>query len=112
MFQVIVTEDAERDIQSHYEWWRDNRSPKQALEWYERILVEFQTLRHLPERCPQAPEATMLGRNLRQLLFTIGHRITHRVIFLFELDTVTVVRVRHVAQDALSSESITVPKAH
>ena len=104
MFQVVVTPEAEQDIQQNYEWWRDNRSPDQAREWYERILVEMQTLRHMPERYSTAPEAAKISRNIRQLFFTIGRRITHRVVFLIEAETVKVLRVRHVAQDALPDD--------
>lgn len=104
MFQVVITPEADLDIQQNYEWWRDNRSADQAREWYEKIFVEMQTLQHMPERCSKALEATRIGRNIRQLYFTIGHRITHRIVFLVEADTVKVLRVRHVAQDTLPDD--------
>ncbi len=106
MFSIVVTEEAEQDIQSYYEWWRDHRSPRQAVLWFDQILDAIQSLQHLPERCMRAPEAGHLGRNLRQLLFTTGQRITHRIIFLVDsnLEVVKVLRVRHVSQDALPDD--------
>ena len=104
MFQVEVTPEAEQDIQQNYLWWRDNRSAEQALRWYEQVFVEMQTLQHMPERCPQSPEAVKLGRNIRQLYFTIGSRITHRIVFLVEAPLVKVLRVRHIAQDDLPDD--------
>ena len=95
MFQVVITREAEQDIQLNYKWWRDNRSPDQAREWYEKIFVEMQTLQHMPERCSKAPEAIRVGRNIRQFHFTIGHRITHRIVFLVEAESVKVLRVRN-----------------
>lgn len=63
------------------------------------------------ERCSKSPEAARIGRNIRQLYFSIGHRMTHRVVFLVESDTVKVLRVRHVAQDTLPDDFAN-PKAN
>jgi plasmid stabilization system protein ParE len=43
---------------------------------------------------------------LKQLLFGIGRRATHRVVFIIENNQVTVLRVRHSAQDALTLEDL------
>ena len=111
MFQVELTPEAERDIQQNYEWWRDNRSPEQARRWYEQIFVEMQTLQHMPERCPKSPEAAKIRRNIRQLYFTIGARITHRIVFLVEEPIVKILRIRHVAQGEMPDDFVE-PKAN
>lgn len=104
MYEVVVTEEAEQDTHLIYQWWRDHRSPEQAAKWFEKILTAFQSLQQIPERCQIAPEAQKTGRNIRQLLFTIGQRKTHRILFLVESQKVSILRVRHVAQESLPAD--------
>jgi plasmid stabilization system protein ParE len=37
MYRVEITEVAEADIQSQFDWWRLNRSSDQAHRWYREI---------------------------------------------------------------------------
>jgi plasmid stabilization system protein ParE len=76
MSQVKITEPAKQDIRSSFEWWRDNRSAEQADRWYRGIHKSITSLRKMPERCGQAPEADLLDGDMRQLLFGIGRRPT------------------------------------
>lgn len=103
MAKIEITEPAKADIQEAYDWWSENRSAIQAAEWYERIFEAIATLQNMPERCPNVPEAGLSRVGVRQLLFGIGYRPTHRVVFHFDLDadTVTILRVRHHGQDEL-----------
>ena len=103
MTQIRITEPAKADIQQAYEWWAKNRSADQAAEWYERIFEAITTLHSMPERCPRVPETGLSCAGVRQLLFGIGSRPTHRIVFHFdtEADTVTILRVRHHGQDEL-----------
>jgi plasmid stabilization system protein ParE len=103
MPKVEITEPAKADIQEAYDWWSENRSAIQAAEWYERIFEAIATLQNMPERCPHVSEAGLSRAGVRQLLFGIGSRPTHRVIFHFDIDadTVTILRVRHHGQDEL-----------
>ncbi len=43
---------------------------------------------------------------VRQLLYGLGKKLTHRAVFEIRGDTVYVVAVRHLAQDDLSSEEL------
>jgi len=106
MHEVYVSEDAEQDIQHICHWWHENRSPQQAAEWYEEIYLVFQSLQQMPERCPVVAESQAEGRNIRQLFFTIGHRYTHRIIFLVEAPKVTILRVRHISQNQLPDDML------
>ncbi len=104
IYKVSLAQKAKQDIFLIHDWWHDHRSPEQADKWFDEILVAFQSLQQMPERCPQAPEAQKAGRNVRQLLFTIGQRKTHRIVFLVESQTVWILRVRHVAQESLPAD--------
>ena len=103
MAQIKITKPAQRDIQEAYLWWAENRSAEQAAQWYERIYEAIVTLNSMPQRCPRVPETTLSRTGVRQLLFGIGARPTHRIIFHFDQkeDIVTILRVRHHAQDEL-----------
>ena len=103
MPKVAITEPARADIQEVYDWWSDNRSAVQAAEWYESIFEAIATLQDMPERCPHVPEAGLSRVGVRQLLFGIGSRPTHRIVFHFDIDTdvVTILRVRHHGQEDL-----------
>ena len=105
-FEVVVTERAEADIEANYVWWRTNRSCEQAEAWYDAINPAIQTLSTQPNRCPLAAERGLLPSGLRQLLFGIGRRPTHRIVFTVVDDQVVVLRVRRVAQDVLSESDL------
>lgn len=104
IYEVSLTQRAKQDIHQIHEWWYENRSPAQADRWFDGILEAFKSLRQMPERCQVAPEALKSGRNIRQLLYTIGTRKTHRIIYLVESEQVWILRVRHVAQDQLPDD--------
>jgi hypothetical protein len=60
----------------------------------------------MPLRCPRAFEADSLGQEIRQLDFGLGKHPTHRIVSTVADDVVTILRVRHVAQDALSERDL------
>lgn len=106
MARVIITGPAKRDIQTAYEWWRENRSAEQAIRWYFGIHDAIKSLRDTPERCSLAPETDLLAQGIRQLLFGLGRRPTHRAVFAIDGDTVIILRVRHAAQDSLTLDDL------
>ena len=105
-YRVIITKSAERDIRQAVIWWRDNRSADQAERWYEKIHPAIATLAEHPERCPISPETELLPTGLRQLHFGLSRKTTHRIIFTIDGGTVTVLRVRHVAQRDLDFDDV------
>ena len=106
MHRVIITGPAKRDIQAAHDWWAENRSAEQAARWYLGIQAAIKSLRKMPERYSMASESDLLSRGIRQLLFGLGRRPTHRVVFGMEDDTVIVFRVRHTSQDSLTSNDL------
>lgn len=103
MPKIQITQPAKTDVQKSFDWWSENRSPAQATEWYERIYHAIATLERMPQRCPLVPEKGLSQAGVRQLLFGIGKRPTHRIVFHYasDTDTVTILRVRHHSQDSL-----------
>lgn len=101
MFEVLITDLAESEIFEAYRWWSENRSEEEAERWYESIYPAIHSLQNMPRRCALAADSLTLPGEVRQLLFGIGRRPTHRILFEIEGDQVTILRVRHVAQDAL-----------
>jgi plasmid stabilization system protein ParE len=66
------------------------------------------SLEELPNRCPRAPEAQLLGAPLRQLLYgqrSSSFRILFRVYEQPE-PVVRVVAIRHGARDYLDTEEL------
>jgi len=106
MARVIVTGPAKRDIQDAYDWWKEHRSAEQADRWYVGIHAAIKSLRSTPERCPMTPESDLLADGIRQFLFGIGRRPTHRIVFAIDGATVIVLRIRHASQDALTWEDL------
>jgi plasmid stabilization system protein ParE len=106
MHRLIITGPAKRDIQGAYEWWAENRSAEQAGRWYAGIHDAIKSLLNMPERCSWATETDLLAQGIRQLLFGLGRRATHRIVFTIEANKVVVLRVRHASQDALSLDDL------
>ncbi|MDZ4658413.1 MAG: type II toxin-antitoxin system RelE/ParE family toxin [Bythopirellula sp.] len=105
-FDVHISEPAENDIGTAYRWWRDNRSAEQANRWFHEIHNAVATLSTMPLRCPRCEEEDLQEAGIRQLLFGIGRRPTHRIIFEIADNRVNILRVRHVAQKPLEIDEI------
>jgi plasmid stabilization system protein ParE len=106
IYRLLVSQPAENDIEAAYQWWRDNRSADQAVRWYAGIRKVIVALRSTADRHPQAPESDLHPSGLRQVLFGLGSRATHRIVYTVDDDLVSVVRVRHASQDALTREEL------
>jgi plasmid stabilization system protein ParE len=106
MFHLLITGPAKHDIQIAYDWWAANRSRDQANRWYQGIQLAIESLSNMPERCALASEAELFEHGIRQLLFGIGRRRTHRILFGIDRETVVIFRVRHTSQDVLSLDDL------
>jgi plasmid stabilization system protein ParE len=105
-FRVVVTGPAKRDIQAAHDWWAANRSSEQASRWYRGVNAAIKTLDRSPERCSRAIEGELIPQGVRQLLYGLGRKPTHRIVFAIDGDTVVVFRVRHTSQDALRADEL------
>jgi hypothetical protein len=48
--RVVITEQAEREMQSVFNWWAEHRSKRQADRWYAGLLFS-PLLFFSPRRC-------------------------------------------------------------
>lgn len=106
MAQVIVTGPAAQDIEAAYSWWKENRSAEQAGRWYIGIRNAVRSLRASPEAYALAQESDLLPQGVHQLLFGLGRRATHRILYTIDANTVIVLRVRHASQGMLTKEDL------
>jgi len=102
MFAVQITEPAQDDIDRAFVWWSSRRSQVEARKWYNEIHRAILTLKQMPERCPTVPESKLSVAGVRQLLFGVGTRPTHRIMFVVRSNTVIVLRVRHHSEGELA----------
>jgi plasmid stabilization system protein ParE len=106
MLNLDITGPAKSDIQSVHDWWAQHKSLEEAHRWYLGIHAAIESLRKKSESCSFATERDLLEQGVRQLLFGLGRRPTHRIVFAIDDQTVVVLRVRHASQDSLTIEDL------
>jgi len=104
--RVLITEQAEREMQAAFDWWAEHRSKKQADRWYAGLAKAIAELSDNPERHGQARERDRFTYEIRDLLFGLGSRPTHRAVFTIRGEEVVVLTVRHLAQRDLLPHDI------
>lgn len=104
-FQVVFRPRARSDIATTVAWLA-RTAPAAAARWRTGLLRIVENLETDPNRYPAADEADDLGVDLRQLLYG-RRRNVYRILFTVEGETVNILRVRHAAQDQLTSDDIT-----
>jgi len=105
-YKVVVLPQAEADIREAF-GYLEERAPEVATRWYSLIRAALESLSAMPARCPLAPETSLLGLELRQLLY--GQRPSiYRIVFriLEDVREVHVLTVRHGARKPLSEEDL------
>ncbi len=71
----------------------DNFSADFANNWYYELQDAISSLKKFPHRCNIAPEANVIGREIRQLW--VGKQRKYRVLFVVEDYIVAILHVRH-----------------
>jgi plasmid stabilization system protein ParE len=105
-FRVAITEQAEREMHCAFDWWTEHRSKRQADRWYAGLAKAIAALSENPERHGQSRESDRFAYEIRDLLFGLGRRPTHRAVFAIRGEEVVVLTVRHVTQRDLSPNDI------
>lgn len=78
--QVVLTEDAEQDLEDIYDYISASGSPQNADHVLDRLLGVTENLTTFPERSSQRKELRLLGiKECRQAFFK-PYRIIYRVI--------------------------------
>jgi plasmid stabilization system protein ParE len=101
-YTVVITQRAALELDAIVDWWKLHRSEEQAVRWYDKILEAVADLAVMPEGFPLAEENGQFSLEIREMLFGVGRRRTHRVIFTITGERIHVVAVRHTAQDRLT----------
>jgi plasmid stabilization system protein ParE len=105
-FRVAITAQAECDMRSAYRWWSEHRSKRQADRWYAGLTKAIAGLSENPERHGRSRKSNCFAYEIRELLFGLGRRPTHRAVFTIRGEEILVLTVRHVAQQDLSPDDI------
>lgn len=106
--RVFFTSRAKQQlIQSAY-WWAEHRSVDQAYRWLDGFEKAINLLQKNPEQHGLARENEIHAwpNRVRQLLYGLGSKPTHRAVFEIRSDVVYVLAVRHLAQDDLKAEDL------
>jgi len=105
-YLVELTARAARDLEILYVEKNAGDSPA-AARWYNSLEDAVYTLQASPHRCPRAPEARKMKRNLRHLLYGKKPHV-YRVIF--EVDeqrrAVQALTIRHGARQRVKSSDL------
>lgn len=106
MSQVIITRSARIDLQKTYDWWSKHRSKPEAARWFLGIHYAIQSLTDDPERFTFALEADLSESGIRQMLFGLGRRKSHRIVYAVQDQCVVILRIRHTSQDDLTHDDL------
>jgi plasmid stabilization system protein ParE len=104
--RVVVSPQALRDLTAQFDWWREHRSPQQAARWLDAALERIEQVGSSPDAHPRSQEADELGVELRDCLFGLSRRVTHRAVFQIRANTVFVITVRSVSQGPLTADDL------
>lgn len=105
-FKIEVTEPAEKDLFDTFALIREV-APHAAKVWIERFYSAIQTLSSMPDRCPIAPEADEVGKEIRHLIF--GRKSScFRIIFDISQSnsTVRILRVWRSSRDRIKETDL------
>lgn len=89
-----------------FAWWASQRSLEQADRWFRGILAAIDEIPENPLRYAKHSESDRFPFEVRETLFGVGRRPTHRVLFTIRPDCVYVLSILHVAQDAIGLEDL------
>ncbi|MCG8587494.1 MAG: type II toxin-antitoxin system RelE/ParE family toxin, partial [Pirellulales bacterium] len=95
-----------RDLHQNALWWADHRDVDQAIDWLEGFRNALKTLAENPQHHALAPEDHKFEFSVRQLLYGVGKKPTHRAVFRVRGDKVVVYTIRHLHQQELASDDL------
>lgn len=96
--RVILTILARNNFDAAYLWYR-KQSSDVADRWYRGLRDAMRGLNQNAERFPLADEDDTFPYRLREMLYGLGRKKTHRVLFVIRPKAVVIYAIRHVAQE-------------
>ncbi len=105
VFRVSLSPSAIADAESAYLWYKQQN---QALAdaWFNELTEAINSLENFPARCPVAAESMDLDREVRQLIYRKSKGSSYRILFGISDSEVYVYRIRHTAQEYLTTEEL------
>ena len=80
-YQVQLTPQARIELYNSALWWAEHRSSDEAVSWLEGLEAALSLLSENPERWPMAQENGLVPVEIREMLFGVKRRKTHRAVF-------------------------------
>jgi plasmid stabilization system protein ParE len=105
-FFIRYTDTAEADLLRNSEWWAENHSLEQALEWEDEIRQQIATLNAMPERHALAPENPGFPFDMREELIGLGSRPGYRAVYTIVESEVRVLAIRRGSQDVITPDDL------
>lgn len=103
-YNVIIDPKAHEQLELAFQWWAKHRSVDQSVRWYNGFMDRLLTLESNPGRWALAPENDSFPFEVRQLLYALGSKPTHRALFTIQPDLVYIFAIRHVAQEPITPD--------
>lgn len=105
---IDLSARAKADVASIFDWIKQ-RSPDGASRWYRAFLDAIRPLGKQANSHGTAPEAELLGIDLRQTLFKTSKGRIYRALFVFDDEKVHIVGIRGAGQNWVSRDDIELP---
>lgn len=105
-YHVEILPRAVTDLRSIALWWSEHHSTEKAARWLTGIEAAITGLSNRPDLHPKAVEADLFPFEVRELLFGVRRKKTHRVLFAIRENAVRVYAVRHLAQDVITADEL------
>jgi len=97
-YRIILQPEAYDDMESSYAYL-ERDAPESAQQWAIGLMEAINSLDTFPSRCRLAPEDEYFPQEIRQLLYGKAQR--YRILFTLIEDAVSILHIRHSAQDTL-----------
>lgn len=106
IFRIVVGPIAKCDIQRNADWWADNHSIDQAVEWVGAVETQLKDLESNPDRFGFAEENGLFAYPLHQMLVGLGNRRSYRAVYTMKGDEVHVLTIRRASQDRIARNNL------
>jgi plasmid stabilization system protein ParE len=104
-YTVRLLPRADFDAQQIYDWINE-RSPDGAMRWSQAFLDACEMLAHHPTSYGLAPEAQLIGRDIRHILFKTRRGRYYRALYTIVENEVRIVRVRGPGQATIQRDEL------
>lgn len=103
-YRIILQPEAYNGMERGYRYIEQRQSTEAAHAWAVGLMEAINSLQTMPRRCPIARESDVFPFEIRQLRY--GKKTqAYRILFTIRDDVVSILHIRHSAQDDLKPES-------